>query len=102
MKIFRSVIHPKIALGQPRLTPKFFTIGLPEKKVYVTGMSILSILLSLEPGCHNSPLLENQRSRRSTPSQECPILAMSIRPNTSIHVLYVQLVTYIPYHVPLR
>jgi hypothetical protein len=28
--------------------------GLPEKKVYLGGMSILSILLSLEPGCHTS------------------------------------------------
>jgi hypothetical protein len=54
-KISRSVTHPKIASGQARLTPKFFTVGLPEKKVYLVGMSILLILLSLEPGCHNPP-----------------------------------------------
>jgi hypothetical protein len=29
-------------------------IGLPKNKVYLGGMSILSILLSLEPGCHNT------------------------------------------------
>jgi hypothetical protein len=37
------------------LNPEFFSIGLPEKKVYLYGMSILSILLSLESGCHISP-----------------------------------------------
>jgi hypothetical protein len=47
-----SVTHPEIALGQARLTPKFFADELPEKKVYLGSMSILSILLSLESGCH--------------------------------------------------
>jgi hypothetical protein len=28
-----SVTHPEIALGQARLTPKFFSGGLAEKKV---------------------------------------------------------------------
>jgi hypothetical protein len=51
-KTSRSVTHPKIALGQSYLTPEFFAGGLPKKKVYLIGMSILSILLSLEPGCH--------------------------------------------------
>jgi hypothetical protein len=46
------VTHPKIAPGQARLTSKFFAGGLQKKKVYLGGMSILSILLSLEPGCH--------------------------------------------------
>jgi hypothetical protein len=39
--------------------PELFTIGLPKKNVYLDGMSILSILLGLEPGCHNPPLLED-------------------------------------------
>jgi hypothetical protein len=53
------ITHPEIALGQACLTPKFFTVRLPEKKVYLGGISILSILLSLEPRCHNSPPLED-------------------------------------------
>jgi hypothetical protein len=53
-KTSRSVTHPEIAPGQTRLTPEFFTGGLPEKKVYLGGMSILSILLSLEPECHTA------------------------------------------------
>jgi hypothetical protein len=44
--------HPEIASGQACLTIEFFAGGLPEKKVYLGGMSILSILLSLESGCH--------------------------------------------------
>jgi hypothetical protein len=51
-KTSRSVTHPEIALGQARLTSEFFSIGVPEKKVYLDGMSILSIILSLESGCH--------------------------------------------------
>jgi hypothetical protein len=58
-KTFQSVTHPKIAPDQARLTPEFFAGGLSKKKVYFDGMSILSILLSLESGCHNSPLLED-------------------------------------------
>jgi hypothetical protein len=52
----------------------------PKKKIYLSGMSILSILLSLEPGCHNPPPLEDRRPHRSTPSQERPLLAMSVHP----------------------
>jgi hypothetical protein len=66
--------------GQGRLTPEFFTVGLPKKKVYLSGMSILSIILSLESGCHNPPPLEDRRPHRSAPSQERPLLAMSVRP----------------------
>jgi hypothetical protein len=47
-----SVTHPEIALGQARLTLEFFACELLEKKVYLGGMSILSILLSLKLGCH--------------------------------------------------
>jgi hypothetical protein len=49
------ITHLEIALGQARLTLGLFVGGLSEKKVYLGGMSILSILLSLESGCHNPP-----------------------------------------------
>jgi hypothetical protein len=48
-----SVTHPEIAPGQTCLTSEFFAGVLLEKKVYLGGMRILSILLSLEPGCHS-------------------------------------------------
>jgi hypothetical protein len=51
-KTSRLVTHPEIALNQARLTSEFIAVELSEKKVYLGGMSILSILLSLEPGCH--------------------------------------------------
>jgi hypothetical protein len=53
-KTSRSVTHPKITPGQARLTPEFFAGGLSEKKIYLGGISILSILLSLEIGWHNT------------------------------------------------
>jgi hypothetical protein len=46
-KTSQSISHPKIALNQARLTPKFFQVGL-QKKIYLDGMNILSILLRLE------------------------------------------------------
>jgi hypothetical protein len=52
-KIFQSVIHTEIAPDQTRLTLKFFAGGLSEKKVYFDVISILLIILSFEPGCHN-------------------------------------------------
>jgi hypothetical protein len=52
-KTFQSVTHPKIALGLTRLTMEFFIVELIEKKVYLGGMSILSILLSLKARCHS-------------------------------------------------
>jgi hypothetical protein len=55
-KTSQSVTHPEIAPGQARLTPEFFAGVLPKKKVYLGGMSILSILLSLESGCHTIPI----------------------------------------------
>jgi hypothetical protein len=79
-KTSRSVTHPEIALSQARLTLEFFTGGLSEKKVYLGSMSTLSILLSLESGCHNPPPLEDRCHCRSTPSQECSLLATSVRP----------------------
>jgi hypothetical protein len=37
------------------LNPRVLCSYFLEKKIYHDGMSILSILLSLEPGCYNSP-----------------------------------------------
>ena len=51
---FRTVTHPQIAPGQARLTSEFFEELLPEKKLQLVGMSILLILLSPGPGCHNT------------------------------------------------
>jgi hypothetical protein len=48
----RSVTHPEIAPGQARLTPEFFAGGLPEKKLQLSGISMLLILLS-RGGCYN-------------------------------------------------
>jgi hypothetical protein len=45
----------EIAPDQACLTTEFFAGGFPEKKVYLGGMSILSIILSLKLGCHNPP-----------------------------------------------
>jgi hypothetical protein len=45
-KTFRSVTHPEIAPGQARLTLEFFADGLPEKKLQLSGISMLLILLS--------------------------------------------------------
>jgi hypothetical protein len=57
-KTSQSVTHPEIAPNQARLTPEFFSVGLSEKKVYLGGISILSILLSLEPEYHNPVLID--------------------------------------------
>jgi hypothetical protein len=102
-KTSRSVIHPEIASGQARLTPEFFARGLLKKKVYLGGMSILSILLSLELGCHNPP----PPLRRPTSSSVNAKPGMSPlghvgTSSAGIRVLYIQLVAYIPYRVPLR
>jgi hypothetical protein len=51
-KIFRSVTNPKIVPDQMCLTPELFVVGLLKKKIYLDDMSILSILLNLEPGCY--------------------------------------------------
>jgi hypothetical protein len=101
-KTFQSVTHPEIVPDQARLTPEFFACEFPKKKVYLGGMSILPILLSLESGCHNPPPL-----RRSTSS------LVNLKPGTSplghvrtssisIHEPYVQLAGYVQYCVPPR
>jgi hypothetical protein len=54
--------------------------------MHLIDMSTLLILLSigpgyhhpLGPGYHNPPPLEDQRPRRSTPSQKPPLLATSV------------------------
>jgi hypothetical protein len=70
------------------LNLEFFSDELPEKKVYLVDMSILSILLSPEPGCHTLTPLEDRRPCRSTPVQELPLLDKSMRP--------------VPTHMPRR
>jgi hypothetical protein len=46
--------HPSSNRSRPStLNLEFFLDELPEKKVYLVDISILSILLSPEPGCHN-------------------------------------------------
>jgi hypothetical protein len=58
----RSLIL-KIALGQIRLTSEFFAVGLLKKKIYdLSGMSILSILLSLNHDVTPSFIHHGQRS----------------------------------------
>jgi len=43
---FLIVTHPQISPGQARLTSEFFGNRLPEKKLQLVDMSILSIILS--------------------------------------------------------
>jgi hypothetical protein len=54
-------------------SPEFFGDELPEKKLLFVGMSILTILLSLGPGCHTHPPLKidalvDQPQARNVPS----------------------------------
>jgi hypothetical protein len=51
----QSITHPEIALGHACLNPEFSAVGLPKKKIYLGDISILSIILSLESGCHHPP-----------------------------------------------
>jgi hypothetical protein len=63
----QSVTHPKIALGYARLTQRFLRDRLPKNKMHLVGMSILSILLSIEPGYHNPPLIRRLTSSSVNP-----------------------------------
>jgi hypothetical protein len=54
-KTFYSVTHSKIALGQTRLTWRFFQDRLMKKKMHLVGMSTQLILLSLGPWYHHPP-----------------------------------------------
>jgi hypothetical protein len=67
-----------IAPGQARLTLEFFRDGLLEKKLQLVGMSILLIMLSSGLGCYILTPLRDRHPRRSIPSQERPLLAMSV------------------------
>jgi hypothetical protein len=58
-KTSQSVTLPEIALDQACLRPEFLIVGLSEKKVYLGVMNILSILLSLEPICHNTHRIDD-------------------------------------------
>jgi hypothetical protein len=81
--------HPSSNRSRPStLNLEFFLDELSKKKVYLVNMSILSILLSPEPGCHTLTHLEDRRPRRSTPVQELPLSDTSMRP--------------VPTHVPRR
>jgi hypothetical protein len=51
-KTSRSVTHPNIALGQARLTKRFFRYMLPKNKIHLIGMSTL---LSLGLGYNHPP-----------------------------------------------
>src|SRR4051812_42138085 len=62
----RSVTHPIIPLGQTRLTLEFFSNELPEKKLQLVGMSILSILLSHVLRSHIPTLTHNSLSHSLT------------------------------------
>jgi hypothetical protein len=74
-KTSQLITHSEIAPGQARLTLEFLIVGIRKKKVYLDGMSILSILLSIELRCYNPP-----PSKIDVPRQERFILAMSVRP----------------------
>jgi hypothetical protein len=69
-----------IAPSQARLTLEFFCDGLPEKKLQLIGMSILINPINPWAGMSHTPPLEDRRPRRSTPSQERPLLATSVGP----------------------
>jgi hypothetical protein len=73
--------HPSSNCSRPStLNPEFLSDELPEKKVYLIDMSILSILLSPRPGCHTLTPLEDRRPHQSTPVQELPLLDTSMHP----------------------
>jgi hypothetical protein len=53
--------------GPSTLNPEFLWSEFPEKKLQLVDMSILSILLSPEPGCHNYSNYIGSRIRDLTP-----------------------------------
>jgi hypothetical protein len=85
------------------LTLEFFTVGLMKKKVYHSGISILSILLNLESGCHNPhPPLRRSMSPSPNPKLGTSPLSHVHTFITDICILYIKLVAYVPYRVPPR
>jgi hypothetical protein len=99
-KTSQSITHPKITPGQARLTLEFFAGRLPEKKVYLDGTSILSILLSLEPGCHNAPPLRRPTSSSVNLKPGTSPLGHFYTSSTVICVSYVHIAAYVSYCVP--
>jgi hypothetical protein len=114
-KTSRSVTHPEISLGQARLIPEFFTDEFSKKKVYLGGMSILSILFwytlvvwvfyqsyfALSQDVTIYPL-RRPTSPSVNPKPGTSPLGHVRMSSTGIHILYVQLATYVPYRVPPR
>jgi hypothetical protein len=73
--------HPSSNRSRPStLNLEFFSDELPQKKIYLVDMSILSIILSLGLRCHTLTPLEDRRPRGSTIVQELPLLDTSMRP----------------------
>jgi hypothetical protein len=88
--------HPsQIAPSQACLTWGFFRDRIPKRKMHLIDMNTLLILLSLGPRYHhhlgpgyqNPPSLEDRRPRRSTLSQEPPLLTTSVCLVSSCHVM---------------
>jgi hypothetical protein len=94
-KTFRLVTHPEIAPSQALLTPKFFAVGHPEKKVYIGGIGILSILVSLEPVFSTCMTLHRQKERKRKSSRFCfnyysPSLFLLLGPLEIYHEALIQ------------
>jgi hypothetical protein len=68
---------------------EFFIAGLSKKKVYLDVMSILSIIVSLEPACHNPPPLRRPTSPLVNPKLRMSYLGHVHMPSTDIHIPYV-------------
>jgi hypothetical protein len=74
-KTSQSVTQSEIALGQTRLTSEFFTVGLPENKLYLGGMSILSILNSSFSSIQNI-LIKSYNLNKSIKSYNQTVIAI--------------------------
>jgi hypothetical protein len=98
-KTSRSVTHPEIAPGQTRLTLEFFADGLPEKKLQLSGISMLLILLSR--GMLQSTSLRRPTSS-SVPKPGTSPLGHVRTSSIGIRVPHVQLAAYVPCRVPPR
>jgi hypothetical protein len=61
---------------------------------------ILSIILNLEPGCHNSPLRRSTSSSVNPKPEMSPLLGHIYMSSTGIYVPYILLATYVIYLVP--
>jgi hypothetical protein len=99
-KTSQSIIYPKIALSQARLTLEFITVGFSEKKLYLDSMIILLILLSLDMS--QSTLLRRQTSSSVNPKPRTSHFDHICMFSIDICVQYVQLAAYVSYCVPPR